>query len=339
MYEYFYGAQAEQFAFYRIPKVLFTDSEYVEMSLEAKLLYGLMLDRMCLSQRMGWFDEHNRVYIIFTVEDAMEAMNCKNKKALRIFAELEDKFGLIERKRQGLGKPSITYVKNFIHSPNFKKCENNTSRSAETTLQEVSKTHFKKCQNNTSGGVKITLQEVSKQHSNNTNNNNTEFIDTKISDTNLSIYPSDIHTGKDIAPNETEKDLMDEMDKMDDRYICKQKIKHNIEYDHLVNQYPYDIESIDEIVGLMVDTVCSNREYIAVSGDQKPQIAVKERLMMLRSDHITYCLQSLRENTTNVRNVRQYLLTTLYNASLTISNYYSLKVAHDMSRQQTRERR
>ena len=139
MYEYFYGEQSEQFAFYRIPKVLFTDDEFAGMSLEAKVLYGLLLDRMCLSRSKGWIDEQNRVFIIYTVEEVMNDMHCKNQKAVRLFAELEKKCGLIERKRQGLGKPNIIYVKNFI------RCQ---------------KSHFKKCENHTSGDVKNSFQEV-----------------------------------------------------------------------------------------------------------------------------------------------------------------------------------
>lgn len=74
MYDYFYGAESEQFSFYRIPKVLFTEERFKAISAEAKVLYGLLLDRMSLSAKNGWQDKENRVYIIFTIEDIMEAM-------------------------------------------------------------------------------------------------------------------------------------------------------------------------------------------------------------------------------------------------------------------------
>ena len=108
MYEEFFGIdESEQFSFYRVPKLLFTDSRYRNLSAEAKLLYGLFLDRMGISQKNGWIDKDGRVYIIYTVEDVMEALGCGNKKAIQILAELEKKGNLILRNRQGLGKPNL----------------------------------------------------------------------------------------------------------------------------------------------------------------------------------------------------------------------------------------
>ena len=112
-FDYFYGSQAEQFSFYRIPKVLFTDPQFKPLSTDAKVLYGILLDRMSLSVKNHWLDEQSRVYIIFTTEEIMEALSCANQKACRLMLELEKDAGLIERKRQGLGKPSLIYVKKF----------------------------------------------------------------------------------------------------------------------------------------------------------------------------------------------------------------------------------
>ena len=115
-FDYFYGSQAEQFSFYRIPKLLFTDPQFKPLSTDAKVLYGILLDRMSLSVKNHWLDEESRVYIIFTTEEIMEALSCANQKACRLMLELEKDAGLIERKRQGLGKPSLIYVKNFAVS-------------------------------------------------------------------------------------------------------------------------------------------------------------------------------------------------------------------------------
>ena len=119
-YEYFYGAQAEQFSFYRIPKALFTEPNFRELSTDAKVLYGILLDRMSLSLKNQWLDAQNKVYIIFTVEEIMDALNCANQKATRLMVELEKQAGLIERKRQGLGRPNLIYVKNFAATINSK---------------------------------------------------------------------------------------------------------------------------------------------------------------------------------------------------------------------------
>ena len=126
-YEYFYGAQAEQFSFYRIPKALFTEPNFRELSTDAKVLYGILLDRMSLSLKNQWFDAQNKVYIIFTVEEIMDALNCANQKATRLMVELEKQAGLIERKRQGLGRPNLIYVKNFAATINSKSCEKGDS--------------------------------------------------------------------------------------------------------------------------------------------------------------------------------------------------------------------
>ena len=147
-YDYFYGQQAEMFAFYRVPKVLFTEDCFWNVSTDAKLLYGILLDRMNLSARNGWLDEEGRVYIIFTIDEIKGALGCAEKKAVKLLDELEKKCGLIERKRQGLGKPNLIYVKNFI------------SGSVER--------QFLNCQKDNSGVVKNTIQELSKAQGNDT---------------------------------------------------------------------------------------------------------------------------------------------------------------------------
>ena len=258
---YFYGAGAEQFAFYRIPKAFFTEPALCEISLEAKLLYGLMLDRLALSARNGWVDEENRVFIYYTVDSIMEDLNCGNKKAVKLLNELDSEYGLIERKRQGQGKPTRIYVKNF-----------------STLLQNR---HFQKCQNDTSKSVKTTSLDMSERHSNKTNINNTEF--NKINP----IYPPESDDG-------------------------------------------YDGEVLNEILELLVETVCSKRQYLHVCGEDKPAEVVKSRLMTLTSDHLEYVLDCLKSNTTAIKNIKRYLLATLYNAPVTISSYYSALVNHDL---------
>ena len=116
--DYYYGNEAEQYSFYRIPKALLTDPRYKSVSIEAKVLYGLLLDRMGLSVKNGWMDSNQRVYIYFTQEDAMALMSCGKDKATKLFRELDkDGIGLIERKKQGQGRPTRIYVKNFILTP------------------------------------------------------------------------------------------------------------------------------------------------------------------------------------------------------------------------------
>ena len=105
VFDYYYGTEAEQFLFFRIPRVLIQDPRFKQVSTDAKLLYGLMLDRMSLSMKNGWLDEENRVYIIYTLENIMEDLNCGKDKGVKILAELDTVkgIGLIERKKRGLG--------------------------------------------------------------------------------------------------------------------------------------------------------------------------------------------------------------------------------------------
>ena len=112
-FDYYYGAQAEQFNFIRIPKSMIVDPMFADLSVNAKLLYGVLLDRMNLSMKNRWFDSENRVYIIYQIFEIMEDFNFSKKTAVRYLNELED-FGLVEKKRRGLGLPSLLYVKNFV---------------------------------------------------------------------------------------------------------------------------------------------------------------------------------------------------------------------------------
>jgi hypothetical protein len=289
VYDYFYGPEGEQFSFIRVPKIFFENEAYRSMSAEAKILYGFLLDRVSVSLKNGWKDDQNRIFIICTIEEIMEKIGCGNKKAIQLLSELEDKIGLIERKRQGLGKPNLIYVKNFIR-----------------TVDNSGQRHFLKCQNDTSGSVRTTSLEMSESHGSNTNLSNTDMSNTE----NL-IYPG------------TDSDGMAE------RRSCEDYFRRSLEYDILLQNNPYEKETLEGILDLLVDTCCSHKAYIRIAGDNKSGEVVRSRFMKLDSSHIQYVLSCLKENTTDVRNIRQYLLAALYNAPTTISAYYQAKVNYD----------
>ena len=148
MFDYFYGQSGEMFSYFRVPKILFRDIKFKDLSTDAKTLYGILLDRMGLSAKNGWLDEQGRVYIIFPVQEVMDALGCADNKATKLFRELE-KFGLIERKRRGLGKPNLIYVKNFA-DPRFRNREKNGSGNADSGEQDAAKQRGNKTEwNNT----------------------------------------------------------------------------------------------------------------------------------------------------------------------------------------------
>ncbi len=125
-YDYFYPHNSDQYAFYRIPKGLFTDRDLKTMTNGSKILYGLLLDRVDLSARNRWIDEANRIFIIYPREEICDHMGCAPKTATKLVVELEDR-GLAERRIQGLGKPAVLYVKNFAsrgQDSNYEICEN-----------------------------------------------------------------------------------------------------------------------------------------------------------------------------------------------------------------------
>ena len=283
MYDYFYGAEAEQFSFYRIPKVLFTEERFRSVSAEAKVLYGLLLDRMSLSCKNGWLDKEGRVYIIFTIEEVMTALGCADQKAGKMLHELESKCRLIERKRQGQGKPNLIYVKNFV--------DNHVDNTSGSTIPSP------------------------ESRSNNTENNDTDFSDTD----SFPFTSFRRDHGREAKGNEAA---------LRERY--RELIAENIAYDALLTDYPYEQDTLEEILELLVDVVCTTKSSVRISGDDKPAEVVRSQFLKLNSEHIRFVVGGLKENTTRIRNMRQYLLATLYNAPLTIGNYYRSKVSHDM---------
>ena len=290
MFDYFYGAQAEQFSFYQVPKVLFTKEQFRQLSAEAKILYGIMLDKLDLSVKNKWGDDNGRVYIIYTIEQIMADMNCADQKATKLLDELEKKCGLIERKRQGLGKPNLIFVKNFI-----------------TGVEGSMMAQIQNRENHDSGAVNITTADYPKSRGINTNHNNTE---------NSDINP--IRSGFDE-------------DGISERNEYERYFRESLSIDVLLQENPGEEETILGILDLMVDVCCSKRSVIRIAGDDKPLAVVKSRFMKLNAEHIRYVLKCLSENTTRVRNIRQYLLTALYNAPATIRPFYQAWVNNDMA--------
>lgn len=288
-FDYFYGQQSDLFTFYRVPKVLFTNERFWNISADAKMLYGILLDRMSLSAKNGWIDKNGRVYIIFTIDEAKMALNCAEQKAIKLLSELEKKAGLIERKRQGLGKPNLIYVKNFISAVD---------------------SQLLNCENHNSGTMEITTQELPKSQCNNTDIKNTEFSDTD------SIFPSG------------NGGMMDENDRYQEYFDY---FSDQLSMDLLKKDYPYDSEMLDNILELIVETVCTKRPLIRIGAEERPAEIVRSRFMKLNAEHIRYVMDCFKENTTKIRNIRQYMLTTIYNAPTTIDTYYDALVRHDMS--------
>ena len=281
MLDYFYGQSGELFSYFRIPKALFQDSRFRQLSTDARTLYGILLDRMSLSAKNGWLDEQGRVYIIYTVREVQESLCCAEHKAVKLFRELEQA-DLIERKRRGLGRPSLIFVKNFS--------------------TEVSKMHPLNCANSNSGAVQNAVQEQPKPQCNKTDKNKTERN-----------KPDPIHSGNI-------------REQLEDYFY------QALEVELLFRLHPDDEDTIYQIVDLLVDTCSTKRKMLRIAGDDKPAEVVRSRLKKLNADHIRFVLGCLSETTVPVRNMKQYLLASLYIAPTTMSLYYQNKTNHDFAR-------
>ena len=281
--DYFYGQAGELFSFFRIPKALFQEQQFQDLSTDAKTLYGILLDRMSLSVKNEWFDKKGRVFIIFTIEDVKRTLRCADNKATRLLRELE-KFGLIERKRRGQGKPSLVYVKNF---------------SAESSKESV-----KNRDNDDSCGSKIACQDPVKSRGIKKKENKTEM-------------------------NNTNLILSDESEKMKNRELLEEYFSRSLEIDLLLRLYPDDEDTLYQIVNLLVDTCATNRKTLRIAGDDKPAEVVRSRFMKLNADHIHFVLKCLAENSSPIRNMKQYLLASLYNAPACLPSHSAKPQSHD----------
>lgn len=296
--DYYYGNEAEQYTFFRIPKLLFTDSRYAGISVEAKVLYGLLLDRMGLSMKNGWLDEEGRVYIIFTIADIKATLGCAEQKANKLLRELDSAggIGLIERRRRGLGKPNVIYVKNFTG-------ENGGGEESQ----------IKKCENHKSGSVKTTDQELRYSQTNDTDINETEVSETD---------PSIPH------PALEEKDAAQDGGKME---TLMERIREQIDYGILLKRHPYDRERLDGFVELIAEVYGSASQTMRINREKIQTDLVKNRLQKLTCDHIEYVMRCLDENPASISNMRGYMLSALFNAPVTISQYYASLYSHDVA--------
>ena len=283
--DYFYGQAGELFSFFRIPKALFQEQRFQDLSTDAKTLYGILLDRISLSVKNEWFDKKGRVFIIFTIEDVKRTFRCADNKATRLLRELEE-FGLIERKRRGQGKPCLVYVKNF---------------SAESSKESV-----KNRDNDDSCGSKIACQDPVKSRGIKKKENKTEM-------------------------NNTNPILSDESEEMKNRELLEEYFSQSLEVDLLLRLCPDDEDTLYQIVDLLVDTCATKRKILRIAGDDKPAEVVRSRFMTLNADHIRFVLKCLAENSSPIRNMKQYLLASLYNAPTTMQLSYQNQTNHDLA--------
>ena len=305
--DYYYGQESEQFSFFRVPKALITDARFRDVSNNAKLLYGLMLDRMSLSAKNGWYDEENRVYIKYSINSLVEDLNCGRTTAMSLLKELVA-IGLIDMVQKN-GCANIIYVKNFISD----RSKNQTGEKTETVARDNS------CEDTGMESEPVKNTDEPKIHTSTSlestlppvqilDPNNTEVINTELKNT-----------------NQIDRSGMDEAE------IYMQIIKENLEYDIFMQSEKWDDRDMfEELYEIICDVVCVPRKTIRIEGEDYPYSLVKSKFLKLRMDHLRYVIACMKANTTKITNIKAYLITALYNAPNTISHYYTAEVNHDL---------
>ena len=252
---------------------------------------------MCIRDRNGWYDDAGRVYIYYTLEEIQESMSCGHGKAVRLLAELDTGkgIGLIERTKQGQGRPARIYVKRYTTReisappavpPDFPNTEVQTSENGKSRVPKNGSADFPK--------------------------EDANYKD--INQTDMSqLYPS---PPPSLAGSWWE------------RKKAAEEVRTCVAYDQLCRRY--DRESVDELIAAITDVLCSTRPTLRIGGELLPTQQVQERFRQLEYDHLEYVIESLRRSTAQVFNVRAYLLTILYNAPVTINHFYQAEVQHDM---------
>ena len=367
----------------------------MQISNRESIDHGLMLDRISLSVKNNWFDEKNRAYIYFSIEDVMELLGCGKNKAVKCMKELDEDtgIGLTRKRRQGFGKSNMIYVKTFLVETQAEKqtsvteaesaeieetkldagisesenglnaVENNenSADSNENSLEkgisggipeviqaaekfdnqtnegsdpdtEVYISNIMKFKNQTSRSPKNKLQEVYIS-----NSNNTEYIKTEYSD--LKSYR--ILSGDTVPFGDQDCDEMrydhnnsnwweESLSSREETGEIYALIRENINLDDLLISRKNDRDLIMEIYNLIVEMVACRSDEIVIASNRYPAEIVRSRFLKLRYDHVIYVMDCLEKNTSKVKNIRKYLLATLFNAPVTMDGYYRAEVRHDM---------
>ena len=292
MFDYIRENDQKDYRFFKMPHALFTEGLFDALSNEAKLLYGLLLDRMSLSAKNGWQDEKGRIFIHFKNAEVCQKLRIGAQKAVKLLRELVE-IGLIERIRIGLGKPDRIYVKQYQSEPQ----EQENVEKAE-----------------------IAMPDDDLQHSGISEIKTLEFPNAQ-----LTPYKNKTKKFRQI-PSNPSADVMEAM-----RAQIKNNIEYDwfaacyADHETLCGSQ----EELDELVELMTESACTVGT-VRIHGQEMAAEVVKSRMLKIGSEHIQYVFDCLKQTTSKIRNIKAYLLTALFNAPATICIHYGAMVRHDL---------
>ena len=303
-------------SFFKLLKILFEDEELKELSLEAKVLYVFMCDRIGLSVKNGWTDERGCIFIIYPVAEVCEKLGCKKDKARKILSELEHlgRAGLIRRKKQGLGRPDKIFVVEVKEEvveedgiKSYNEAEKSSSRRQKSCFYETFET-----ENAVLREQKNRFSESGKTATINTNINKTE-----LNKTNL--------INQDTNQGMTEG--------TEDYNTHKNAVRKKLEYDYLMQECDSEGQAH---VNAMVEIITQVEYYLQegvciINKTRYPYQVVREQLAKVTRDHVEYVLENLRKSAPKITNIRNYLLSSLFNAVDMMDSHYSLQMRHEMT--------
>ena len=362
--DYFYGTDDKMSSFYRIPKAFEKNEMFKNVSLEIKYLYSIMLDRVSISARNGWLDA-GRVFIYFSVSEVVKCIQAGKTKALKVLHDMEE-LGLIQRKRQGQGKPSKIFVKNVIedaqespaHTPEPKPepepepvtepDEQPEQTAEEPPMFESLAQYFAAMDKQERETAPVTFEEHMGGASFHTQTAGfrtsrlpeSEPLEVQNPDPNYTnqknknlIYKQSIYPDTTAHFDKNAGAVKSDAGKWMDMDVMRELIHDNIGYAALSQeQDPADMAKIDEYVELMVQTCCSGRETVRINGEDFPRVVVHSRFLKLNREHLLYVLECMKKNTTKIRNIRAYTLSALYNSCDTMQSYYAARVRGDTAK-------
>lgn len=323
-FDFHYGNESEQYTFFKVPKIFFSDEQFSDMSLEAKILYSLMLDRMSLSRINGWSDSYNRIYIVFPISCVIDMLGCGKGKACKIMKELET-IGLIERERRGLCKPDLIYVKKFTD-----QTENPERPHKELDLETGE--YYEDIENYDEFSEQLRCSEL-------ISNRKTEYHESNScvlkKEPQEFFYLDNNKTDVNKNNDSNNKTIDNDMDVDKENALAIEavytKIKEQISYDNLTKQY--GMSTVNSFVENLVDVAFMHDDgnVIEISKHKYPISLVKYRFSHIDYDVADYILDSIQHTSSKVKYLKRYMITTLFNACSTIDTKYQLEVNHDMA--------
>ncbi len=297
-FEYYYGVEAEAFNYIQVPRFLFTDPKFQILKPESKILYSLMLDRMKLSRKNGWLDDKNRVYIIYRIEEMMEDASCKHTKCFEILKELIS-FGLIEKNRQGLGRPDIIYVKDFLHAVKEPANADKYTVVRNTDIKTSADSDVRNTE------IKSSAERIFRD----TDNGEQDIRETEPSNTNIN--------NNNINQNDNSYPLLPQIPEgnVRGRSEEEEKIKKQIGYDTLRRRHQGNLDLLAYLLQQMTEMMLEAGDKVEISMNRYEDAAfVKDRLRQITYDDVEGLLQLLPDKgECNIKNPQGYMRRCLIN--------------------------